>query len=167
MIPLTINNFNHMKKNKESKIHGRVRRNTSENINEKIDRETLNSLGKHHKYTDTEISNRLKELKKEWDIERTLEVNASALAFVGILLGSLVNKKWLVLPGIVTLFLFQHGIQGWCPPLPLFRAMGIRSRQEIDEEKYALKIIRGDFDSISSKSSSKKIFRLLRNRISS
>ena len=30
--------------------------------------------------------------------------------------------------------------------VPLFRRLGIRTRQEIDAEKYALKAIRGDFD---------------------
>jgi len=34
----------------------------------------------------------------------------------------------------------QHGLQGWCPPLPLLRRLGIRTRGEIDREKYALKV---------------------------
>jgi hypothetical protein len=28
------------------------------------------------------------------------------------------GRKWLILPGIVTAFLFQHAVQGWCPPVP-------------------------------------------------
>ena len=36
-------------------------------------------------------------------------------------------------------------MQGWYPLLPLFRRMGIRTRQEIDREKFALKTLRGDF----------------------
>jgi hypothetical protein len=28
---------------------------------------------------------------------------------------------------------------GWCPPLPLLRRLGIRTRGEIDREKYALR----------------------------
>jgi len=47
---------------------------------------------------------------------------------------------------IVLPFLFQHAVQGWCPPVPVFRWLGVRTRQEIDEEKYALKVLRGDFD---------------------
>ena len=45
----------------------------------------------------------------------------------------------------MTGFLFQHATQGWCPPVPLFRKLGVRTRSEIDREKYALKILRGDF----------------------
>ncbi len=36
-------------------------------------------------------------------------------------------------------------VQEWCPPVPVFRRLGVRTCQEIDEEKYALKILRGDF----------------------
>jgi len=78
-------------------------------------------------------------LDKEWDIERLLEVNASTLALTGLILGLTVNRKWLLLPGIVLPFLLQHGLQGWCPPLPLLRRLGVRTRGEIDREKYALK----------------------------
>jgi hypothetical protein len=80
----------------------------------------------------------LRELDGESDIERYLEVNASALAFTGVALGALVDRRWLVLPAVVTAFLFQHGVQGWCPPLPLFRRLGIRTRQEIEAERCAL-----------------------------
>jgi hypothetical protein len=36
--------------------------------------------------------------------------------------------------------------QGWCPPVPLFRPFGVRTRQEIDAERFALKPLRGDLD---------------------
>lgn len=78
-------------------------------------------------------------------MERWLETNASALAFTGTVLGLALSRKWLALPLIVTGFLFQHAVQGWCPPLPVLREMGVRTRGEIDREKYALKILRGDF----------------------
>jgi len=32
----------------------------------------------------------------------------------------------------------MHAVQGWCPPVPLFRAFGVRTRMEIDKEKYSL-----------------------------
>jgi len=43
-------------------------------------------------------------------------------------------------------FFFQHATQGWCPPIPVFRRMGVRTRREINRERYALKALRGDFD---------------------
>ena len=84
------------------------------------------------------IKSRIKELDHEWDIERVLALNASLFALTGVILGATVNKKWLILPTVVTVFLAQHAIQGWCPPLPLFRKTGTRSRKEIDKERYAL-----------------------------
>jgi hypothetical protein len=149
---------------KNKKLHGRVRRNTPDSINRKIDRNLIRNIDKYRDSNDNEITRRLEELRKEWDVEKTLEVNASALALTGVVLGALVSKKWLLLPVIVTTFLLQHGLQGWCPPLPLFRAMGIRTRQEIDEETYALKILRGDINLVSSESGSKKILKILRKR---
>ena len=68
-----------------------------------------------------------------------LELNASTLALSGLVLDATVNKKWLLMPGVVLSFLLQHGLQGWCPPLPLLRRLGVRTRGEIDREKYALK----------------------------
>lgn len=131
------------------KTNGKTRRNTDEDINRKIEQESearvryLALRGKH------DIDDRLTELDYEWDIERTLEVNAGIAALTGVTLAALFNKKWLILPGIVTAFLIQHAVQGWCPPLPIFRRMGIRSRAEIDKEKIALKAIRGDFKDVA------------------
>lgn len=59
-------------------------------------------------------------------------------SLTGLVLGVTVNRRWLLLPGIVLPFLLQHGLQGWCPPLPVLRRLGGRTRGEIDREKYAL-----------------------------
>lgn len=117
----------------------RVRRSTSVYLNEKIDRQTQRSIQSYANCSFTAIKNRMQELDEEWDVERVLEVNASTLALTGLALGVTVNKRWLAVPAVVLLFLFQHGVQGWCPPLPILRRLGIRSRGEIDREKYALK----------------------------
>ena len=89
---------------------------------------------------------RLEELDREWDIERTLEANASTLAVTGTMLAATVDRRWLALPAIVTGFLFQHAMQGWCPPLPILRRLGFRTAEEINQERYALKALKGDFD---------------------
>src|SRR5690348_10746194 len=36
-------------------------------------------------------------------------------------------------------------LQGWCPPVPFFRSRGVRTAYEINQERYALKALRGDF----------------------
>jgi hypothetical protein len=116
----------------------RVRKATPDKQNEKIDQKTEANI-RYYANADTEtIKARLAELDKEWDIERTLELNASLFALGGVILGATVNKKWLILPAVVTAFLAQHAIQGWCPPVPLFRKLGIRTQKEIETERHAL-----------------------------
>lgn len=119
----------------------RVRRATRKNVNEQIDRQTENNIRRYGGCDRRMIQQRIDELDSEWDIERVLEVNASTLALTGLVLGSLVNRKWLYLTGGVLTFLLQHGLQGWCPPLPILRRAGIRTRGEIDSEKYAFKAL--------------------------
>jgi hypothetical protein len=91
------------------------------------------------------ISARIAELEREWDIERVLEANAATVALIGLALGATVNRRWFALPAVVAGFLLQHALQGWCPPLPIFRRFGVRSAAEIHEEIVALKALRGDF----------------------
>ena len=146
----------------EIKYKYRVREASTEKANREIDRKTLENIRQHSNLSDQQISQRLSELSREWDMEKTLEVNASSLAFIGLALGTFVNKRWYILPGVVATFLLQHGLQGWCPPLPLFRKMGIRTRREIDEEKYALKVFRGDLDNLSATSSPEEIQKAMR-----
>lgn len=123
-----------------------VRSATSESVQGTLDQELLQRLQRYAGKPETEISARLRELEQEWDIERVLKLNASSLAFIGTLLGATVNKKWLLVPGTVLPFLFQHAVQGWCPPVAVFRRLGVRTQKEIELEKYALKLLRGDFD---------------------
>jgi hypothetical protein len=84
------------------------------------------------------IEKRLRELDHEWDIERAIEMNAAALAFAGTALGVAHDRRWLALPLFVTGFLFQHAVQGWCPPVPVLRRLGFRTVYEIEQERRAL-----------------------------
>jgi len=108
-------------------------------VNAQIDRQTDRNIRRYIGASRETVVARIEQLDKEWDIERVLEVNASSLALTGLVLGLTVNKRWLLLPTIVLSFLLQHGLQGWCPPLPILRRLGVRTRGEIDREKYALK----------------------------
>ncbi|WP_218221029.1 DUF2892 domain-containing protein [Nesterenkonia sp. Act20] len=124
-----------------------VRSVTSDSAQADLDREIIERLQRYAGKPASEVSARIRHLEREWDIERVLELNASSLALVGTVLGVTVNKKWLLLPGTVLPFLFQHAVRGWCPPVVLFRRLGVRTQKEIQLEKYALKVLRGDFDS--------------------
>ncbi len=127
----------------------RVENATSEDLNRHFAAEIEESL-RHHAEHPEHIAVRLDELDHEWDIERTLEANAATLALTGTLLGAFVDRRFLVLPAVVTGFLLQHALQGWCPPVPVFRRLGIRTTTEIDRERAALKALRGDFGRIGA-----------------
>jgi hypothetical protein len=121
----------------------RVSKHTSADVQEKIRLCTVNNIARAISSPET-IDTRLKELDREWDTERVLELNAALLTLTGVVLGKFVNRKWLYLSMGVTGFLAQHALQGWCPPLPVLRRLGVRTCQEIEHERYALKMIRGD-----------------------
>jgi hypothetical protein len=104
----------------------RVTGHTSEEINRRIELETEERIGRLAGNPGG-INRRLRELVEEWDIERMLEANASALAFTGTVLGTTLDRRWLAVPLIVGAFLFQHAIQGWCPPVPILRRLGFRT----------------------------------------
>lgn len=126
----------------------RVPRHTAHSVNERIRRETEQRIAELSRAGPEAISRRLAELDAEWDIERTLEANAATASLVGVGLGRFVDRRLYALPAIVAAFLLQHAVQGWCPPLPIFRRLGFRTASEIDHERYALKAIRGDFESL-------------------
>lgn len=128
----------------------RVPANTDQAINERIRRDMEARLT-YFAQRPQEIDRRLFELEREWDIERTLEVNGSVLAMTGLVLGATSSRKWFLLPAAVVGFCLQHALKGWCPPLPLFRRLGVRTQREIDEERYALKALRGDFDDMPTR----------------
>lgn len=123
---------------------GRVPDHTAGHVNRQI-QEELEARICYFAANPSGIDRRLRELDEEWDIERLLETNASTLAFIGVVLGATVDKRWLVVPALVTAFLFQHAVQGWCPPIPVLRRLGYRTSREIEVERVALKVLRGDF----------------------
>ncbi len=120
---------------------GRVPAHTAEPVNRKIRRETEANIQYYRAHPD-EIAERLGEIDREWDIERTLKANAATILLFAILFGLAGSRKWLLLAGMVAAFLLQHAVEGWCPPLPLFRRMGVRTQTEIERERFALLALR-------------------------
>jgi len=126
----------------------RVRANTAPDVLDKIDHQIEASIRFYATQPKGLISARIQELEHEWDIERYLQMNGSALALSGLVLGVTLGKRWLLLSAGVLGFMFQHATQGWCPAIPILRRAGFRTRSEIDREKYALKALRGDFEQV-------------------
>lgn len=129
----------------------RVEEHTDQDINERISRQIEDNVAQYSQQDRDQLSRRIRELDQEWDIERTLEANAASLSLVGLGLGAFVDRRFFILPTLVVGFLLQHAVQGWCPPVPLFRQLGFRTAREIETERYALKTIRGDFDNLSQR----------------
>ena len=98
----------------------------------------------YSKKSPDEIARRIWELEREWDIERVLQTMAASFSLTGIALSLTANKRWILLPGLVLSFLLVHSFQGWCPPVPVLRRLGVRTQEEIDRELYALKGLRGN-----------------------
>jgi hypothetical protein len=127
----------------------RVRAHSNREQNYRIDVQTHQCLERHAASDREAITRHIDTLDREWDVERYLQMNAGLVSLSGVVLGALLSRRFLLLPAAVFGFFFQHATQGWCPPLPVFRRMGVRTRREINKEKYALKALRGDFDNMS------------------
>lgn len=121
----------------------RVIENTAEHVNREIVRETERNIAYYREHPE-EITTRLAELDREWDIERALETGSSALTLTGLFMGITSSRKWLALSLTVQGFFMQHALQGWCPPLPLLRRLGFRTPDEINRERNALLALRDD-----------------------
>jgi hypothetical protein len=123
----------------------RVAEHTAAHVNERIRHQTETNVARYGAAGPEAIERRLAELEREWDIERTLEANAATLTTIGAGLALLVDRKFALIPLVVGGFLLQHAVQGWCPPVSIFRRLGVRTQTEIDQERYAIKALRGDF----------------------
>lgn len=135
--------------------HDRVRSHTAAGVLHQIDEQTRENVRRYANASDEAIEQRIEELEREWGIERVLELNAATLGLTGVLAG--VRKpRVLALPIVVLGFLIQHAVQGWCPPIALFRRLGIRTRREIDAEKQALRVLRGDFDDVTGRNGAER-----------
>ena len=119
----------------------RVPRNTAPEVNRRIRQQTLANIARYRNAGAEAIERRLEELDREWDIERAIEANAAGIALTGVALGAFVDRRFLALPAAVCVFLLQHALQGWCPPVPVLRRLGFRTAREIFEERLALKAL--------------------------
>jgi hypothetical protein len=118
----------------------RVPRHTSDAANRAIQAQTARNIA-YFKARPDEIPRRLSELDAEWDVERALATGSSCLSLLGLTLGQSGRRRWYMLPALVQGFYLQHTLQGWCPPLPVFRWLGFRTPAEIEHERCALEAI--------------------------
>jgi len=91
------------------------------------------------------ITERLEELELEWSAGRMTKVTTGLLIVGGFALASLLSPMWLVLPAVAGLLLLQYTFSRVSLLGAMFHRIGFRSGGDIDQEKFALKALRGDF----------------------
>ena len=128
----------------------RTRAQTNADVNGHIDHETGLRLQRAASRNPEDLTDAIVAVGSEWDFDRIVEAEGSLTGMVGLALAVLVDKRFLVIPGVAAAMLLLHATQGWYPLLPLLRRLGVRTQNEIDREYYALKMLRGDFEALSS-----------------
>lgn len=131
-----------------------VRDNSPAEINKAIDQETLALLEQYQDASPEEVKERLRELDTSYDLECYVEMFGAGLTLAGIALAARYKKMWF-LPAITSGLVLAHSLPLWDPITPLLRLFGVWSRQEIEREKFALKLLRGDFERLESDRSAK------------
>ena len=117
----------------------RVSSNTDPEINARIWQQTEEHMRDVAAGGRAAIERRLRQLDEEWDVERYVETMAPSFTLLGLTLGLTTSRRWLIVPFVVQAFFLQHALQGWCPPIPVLRRMGVRTMQEIERERCCLK----------------------------
>src|SRR4051794_18906074 len=67
------------------------------------------------------ITERLKELEGEYDLESLLHINLAALSLTGAALGFFVDKKWFILPAASAGLLALNTLTGLLARIPLLK----------------------------------------------
>ena len=112
-------------------------------IHNRIHRDMQTRLGELERDRSA-IAGRLAELDREWDLDRAFFIGAGAIVLAtGIGLALRSKRATPALPAGA--FLLARGLFGWAPPFAILRLLRMRSRQEIEHERTALRALRGDF----------------------
>ena len=111
-----------------------------------IDRRVEAAIGaqlRHCAGSRRRIEQRLRELDEEWDLESVLEAQASLVASLGTVVGAVVNRRLPSVPMSWSAALVRLAANRL--PLPAaLRRMGLRTSREIEIERLALRLLRGD-----------------------
>lgn len=118
-------------------------------VNRRIDSEVERCVQFMAEQTDRSVIGAyLEDLEREWDLSRVVTVAASTVGLVGWALVPARGWAWKLAGGVAAGLLLQQGLVGYGPLATVARRLGVRTRREIDLEKFALKALRGDFQRI-------------------
>jgi hypothetical protein len=124
------------------------KRHTNGATSEEIHRRLRSQLFCYANANPEEITRRLYELDNEWSLERANQAAGAGLVLFGVVMSVIRRRWWILVPAVLSGFLLQHTLRGWSPPLSLLRRLHLRTLREIDEERQALKVLRGDYADI-------------------
>jgi hypothetical protein len=131
-------------------LNSRIAQNTSPAINQMIMDNTEKSLLFYAEHPD-QIDERINRLKNESDVSQALVANSSLLGMFGMFMALIVRVRLLILlPIAAMVFLIQNAVRGWSPPDMLLRRLGFRTKEEIQLELYGLRMLKGDFNTITA-----------------
>jgi hypothetical protein len=91
------------------------------------------------------INERLAQLEWEWTAGRMAKVTAAVAILAGVVLTLTLGWWWMVLIAAGGLLMFQYSFSKTSWLSRMFREMGYRSGAEVEQEKFALRTLRGDF----------------------
>lgn len=124
----------------------RVTINTRPSTRQKLRNDTVCHIKACQETTGPLLTAEIERLDYEWDTERVIETLAASLLLAASMTGFGRGKLChYILTGAVGFGLLQQALRGWNPALPLIRALGVHSPQEIYQHKTVLKRLRGDF----------------------
>jgi hypothetical protein len=120
-----------------------VRRYTSEELLNKIEQDIERHIQFYAAQPDHVIQERIEALRREWSMERWLQLNVAGVGLLTGLMAFVGKKRWGLLTGAALGMFLYHATCGYHPMIPVLRRMGVRTRREIDRELYALKALLG------------------------
>ncbi|HJZ59902.1 MAG TPA: hypothetical protein VKE74_33480 [Gemmataceae bacterium] len=92
------------------------------------------------------INERLTELEWEWTSGRMAKVAAAVVVLAGTVLVALTGSWWwMILTAAGGLLMLQYSFSKTSWLAGMFREMGYRTGAEVEQEKFALRTLRGDF----------------------
>ena len=126
-------------------IEDAVRTDSPSWVNAKIDRETLATLERFKGAAPEEIEKQIDELAWEYDVSCAASLSLSAIGVAGAAI-AIKYPRFVFVPLAASGLLLLQSLPFPEPVTTLFRTLGFRSRTEIERERHALKMLRGDYE---------------------
>lgn len=121
----------------------RVRNIAPAGIKQRNNEKTVSNITKFMNEDISTIQKRIRLLEREWDVERIVKLQAAVTVLGSTYLGFKICKKWFVLAGIEGLFMLQQALLRESLPSMAFRILGVRTEEEIEEERNILHALLG------------------------